>query len=267
MGSLMCAALASALGAAHVSPTAVLKRECASAPSPRDAQLTTALSAGKLWSGQPAIRAIEAALHSSPEALVLVEHNGMCPLDALVTRLRPHLVLLLRPQADEERRAAGGKSCGAGGGGAGGGAGGGRAAGGARAPSPPRISQSSAGNLAHRPSSPSNPGSVPWSALRGPSRATSAGEVARSIETLGQGCSRSPEARLAYELRVLQAMGEEAPPVRVCRGGVVEACDLITDVLQREDGFDDDANGGDSDEEEDDVLLATPHRVGASRSG
>ena len=94
---------------------------------------------------------LQTAVHAAPQLLVLIEHTRLDgPLDLLVSRLRPHLVILQQQPESE-------------------------------------VGSNS------------------------PLSATALGS----------------ETRRAYELRALQALGESAPPVRVCVGGADEATLLI----------------------------------------
>ena len=62
-----------------------------------DAGSRSGMAQGKLISADSTLRAVQTAVHASPEGLVLVEHSRAdTPLEALVARIRPSLVLLVR---------------------------------------------------------------------------------------------------------------------------------------------------------------------------
>ena len=82
----LCAQLAARLGAAHVALPALLRGQLAALqktgsqlpPMQQSAEsysLTESLRTGKLISATSTLRAVQTALHSAPEGLVLVEHS------------------------------------------------------------------------------------------------------------------------------------------------------------------------------------------------
>ena len=139
----------------------------------RGAAISESLRTGKLLSADSTLRAVQTAIHATPEGLVLVEHSKSdSPLEALVQRIRPSLVLLVRQPA-----------------------------------------------TAVAPSSPRHNG---W--------ATSLTDV---------------DARQAYELRSLEALGEDAPEVRLCAADAEEAAQLIVNHLSHAQTYDDDDHSDD----------------------
>jgi len=133
----------------------------AGADDERGAAMSESLRTGKLISADSTLRAVQTAIHAAPEGLVIVEHSKTdTPLEALVARIRPSLVLLVR-------------------------------------------------HVAHPPPSPRANG---W---------------ADSLTDV--------DARQAYELRSLEALGDDAPQVRLCGADADEAAQLIFDHLSSED--------------------------------
>jgi hypothetical protein len=184
--------VADRLGAAHLALPALLRGQLNLPQSPRvsgdvvgsmcDASLSDAIRAGKLVSGAPALQVrvaapssepdlrcviaslsvalqvLQTAVHAAPQLLILIEHTRLDgPLDLLVSRLRPHLVILQQAPAEE------------------------------------------------------------------------GGQQSRAVvqESNGGTTSHGPETRRAYELKVLRALGEAAPPIQLCSGGIEEASALI----------------------------------------
>lgn len=145
---------------------AALAKTGSQLPVTEDASsLTESLRTGKLISASSTLRAVQTALHAAPEGLLLVEHSlADTPLESLVSKIRPSLVLIVRPTA---------------------------------------------------------PLSAPPS---GRGWADSMHDV---------------EARQAYELRALEAMGDDAPHVRLCGSDVEEASQLIYEFISRVDTYDD----------------------------
>ena len=187
-----CMRLAEKLGSAHVALPSLLREQLAALhktsascqlsrqlpgsnhpEDERGATISEGLRTGKLLSADSTLRAVQTAIHAAPEGLVLVEHSKTdSPLEHLVARIRPSLVLLVRP-------------------------------------------------MAAAPPSPRNNG---W---------------ANSLTDV--------DARQAYELRSLEALGADAPQeVRLCAAVVEEAAQLIFAHLSRDDMYEAD---GESDDE------------------
>ena len=189
-----CMRLAEKLGSAHVALPSLLREQLAALHKTsascqlsrqlpgsthpvdeRGATISEGLRTGKLLSADSTLRAVQTAIHAAPEGLVLVEHSKTdSPLEHLVARIRPSLVLLVRP-------------------------------------------------MAAAPPSPRNNG---W---------------ANSLTDV--------DARQAYELRALEALGDDAPQeVRLCAAVVEEAAQLIFAHLSRDEMYE-------ADEESDDEHL------------
>ena len=187
-----CMRLAEKLGSAHVALPSLLREQLAALhktsascqlsrqlpgsnhpEDERGATISEGLRTGKLLSADSTLRAVQTAIHAAPEGLVLVEHSKTdSPLEHLVARIRPSLVLLVRP-------------------------------------------------MAAAPPSPRNNG---W---------------ANSLTDV--------DARQAYELRSLEALGADAPQeVRLCAAVVEEAAQLIFAHLSRDEMYEAD---GESDDE------------------
>ena len=249
-----------ALSAAHISLPKLMRAQMAEgAPDPTN--LLGSLRAGKLVPSAVALQALRTALHAASEVLVLVEHAELhCTLEAIALALRPQLVLLLQPSRKSGGGGGGGLGCGgvfdssaavsgaAGAAGAGG-------AGGAGAVAhlgPPRWAEPPPGS-ADQPGSTDLPGSGSGDL----SRTGRGGDLfGRSMALLGSFdppgamdlCAGPPGSggggaavRHGYELRTLQALGEAAPPVCMCHGGLVEAARLVGECLRSEAAVDSDA--------------------------
>ena len=220
------------------------------APDPTN--LLGSLRAGKLVPSAVALQALRTALHAASEVLVLVEHAELhCTLEAIALALRPQLVLLLQPSRKSGGGGGGGLGCGgvfdssaavsgaAGAAGAGG-------AGGAGAVAhlgPPRWAEPPPGS-ADQPGSTDLPGSGSGDlfgrsmALLGSFDPPGAMDLCAGPPGSGGG---GAAVRHGYELRTLQALGEAAPPVRMCHGGLVEAARLVGECLRSEAAVDSDA--------------------------
>uniref|UniRef100_A0A7S3FKZ2 Uncharacterized protein n=1 Tax=Haptolina ericina TaxID=156174 RepID=A0A7S3FKZ2_9EUKA len=203
-GGSICAQVADRLGAAHLALPALLRGQLNLPQSPRvsgdvvgsmcDASLSDAIRAGKLVSGAPALQVLQTAVHAAPQLLILIEHTRLDgPLDLLVSRLRPHLVILQQAPAEE------------------------------------------------------------------------GGQQSRAVvqESNGGTTSHGPETRRAYELKVLRALGEAAPPIQLCSGGIEEASALIREHLTREaEVEDEDEEDEVSTEDTDSSFMAAYHAWG-----
>ena len=120
----LCGQLAERLGAAHVALPSLLRSQLAALQKTgsqlpaEQSPLTDTLRAGKLISANSTLRAVQTALHASPEGLVLVEHSAIdSPLEALCACIRPSLVLLVSPARGEVPGSPGSPAAATGGGG------------------------------------------------------------------------------------------------------------------------------------------------------
>ena len=202
-GSL-CAKLASRLGAAHIALPSLLRGQLAAVQKTAGAKesgkweeavragilpqgggeeassLTESVRAGKLISASSTLRAVQTALHAAPEGLLLVQHSWAdTPLESLVAKIRPSLVLLVRPSELDKKKS-----------------------GGSTLAEPKNRGGSLSDTLTPRPDGWANP-------------------------------LHDVEARQAYELRSIEALGESAPQVRLCGRDVDEASKLIFEFLSR----------------------------------